>query len=433
MQYKFVYSDVKCISLPSKTNCYLNMNSSKYIQRHLIVLLLGFYALSVKAGDTKPAVGEQYNPTPDVMHHIADAHQFQIWGDLYLPLPCIAYSSEGGFFFSLSSAFENGKKAVDGYVIHHDQLKRVKDPSFPKGVVDIQAPGEANVEAPKQIIDTAGVQTLGAVDMNNAVVYGGKAYELEAASTVQGITSWFDFSITKNVFSMLLGTLLLLYIFGSISKAYKRREGQSPKGMQSLFEPVIVFMRDEVIKSAIGPRWESYFPFLMSLFFFILINNMLGLVPFFPGSANVTGNIGVTLVLAVFAFLVTNLSGNRHYWQHIFWMPGVPTFVKFILTPIEVLGIFIKPFTLLIRLFANITAGHIMILSLTSLIFVFSNLGESIPGAFAGGVIAVPFVFAMNFLELLVAFLQAFIFTLLVSLYIGSAVEEHHHEEEHGH
>lgn len=428
----------------------------------LFAVWIGLFAVPAFAGDTQPASGKTpYNPTPDVMHHIGDAHQFHIVGDLYMPLPCMAYSADG-FFFAMSSAFQ-GNKAVDGYVIYHDQLMRIKDPSFPKGVVVLDGDahghdthgsdthgttnthtpttdttahhGTTDPHAPKQVLDEHGLHSEG--DAHGAhgktVSYQGKTYELEAASALQGMTSWHDFSITKNVFSMLLGALILMFIFSSVSSAYKKRAGQAPKGMQSFFEIFIVFMRDEVIVSAIGPRWEKYFPFLMTLFFFILINNLMGLVPFFPGSSNVTGNMGVTMVLAIFAFLVTNLSGNRHYWQHIFWMPGVPAFVKVILTPLEVIGLFIKPITLLIRLFANITAGHIMILSLTSLIFVFSNLGESVPGAVAGGAISLPFVFAMNFLELFVAFLQSFIFVLLTSLYIGSAVEEHHHEEHHAH
>ena len=261
------------------------------------------------------------------------------------------------------------------------------------------------------------------------VSYQGKQYELEAASTIQGMTSWQDFSMTKNVASMILGFLLLSLIFTSVAKGYKTREGQAPKGLQSLLEPIFTFLRDGVMVPTLGDKWEKYFPFLCSLFFFILINNLLGLIPFFPGSANVTGNIGVTLVLAFITFLVVNFSGNKHYWEHILWMPGVPAWVKIILTPLEVLGIFIKPITLLIRLFANITAGHIIILSLVSLIFVFNASGQ-MGGGPGGAALAVPFVFALNMLELFVAFLQAYVFTLLATLYIGSAIEEHHHHEE---
>lgn len=409
----------------------------------MAVLLISL-STSIFAGDGDK--NKPYNPTPDVMHHISDAHQFHIIGSIYLPLPCIAYS-ENGIFFSLSSAFEydhethQSKKAIDGYVIFHDQLMRIKDASFPKGVVELGAAAGHHGDEHHHTVDEHGVTVdeHGTEDHAHsedgehakAITYQGKSYELEGAASLQNAgASWQDLSITKNVFTMLLATLLLVLLFSRIAASYKKRKGQAPKGAQSLVEPIIIFMRDEVVKPAIGDKWEKFFPFIMVLFFFILFCNLMGLVPIFPGGANVTGNIGVTMVLAVFVFIMTNINGNKHYWRHVFAMPGVPLPVLIILTPIEVLGLFIKPITLLIRLFANITAGHVMILSLVSLIFVFSNLGESVGGAFGGGAVAVPFVFAMNFLELFVGFLQAFIFALLTSLYIGSAVEEHHHHEE---
>jgi F-type H+-transporting ATPase subunit a len=426
----------------------------------LAVIFLSFATTSF-------ASDEPEDPQAAVMHHIGDAHQFHIVGDIYLPLPCIAYSADGGFFFSLSSAFNYSHdahmslKAVNGYVLYHDELMRIKG-DFPKGVVEISPAGHGDEKSGHDhghstTVDEHGVHEDeghdhahddkdGLVDpeifngeagydevhVEHHIVYNGKTYYLEPASKLQGITSWYDFSITKNVFSMILAVLLLFAIFGTVAKAYKKNRGKAPKGIQSLLEPIIVFMRDEVIKPAVGDhKWEKFFPYLMSVFFFILFANLLGLIPFFPGSANITGNLGVTLVLAVFTFLVTNFNGNGHYWRHVFAMPGVPLPVLILLTPIEVVGLFIKPITLFIRLFANITAGHIIILSLVSLIFVFSDGGQSMAGAVGGAAVAVPFVFAMNFLELFVAFLQAFIFTLLSAIYIGSAVEEHHHEEAH--
>ena len=170
-------------------------------------------------------------------------------------------------------------------------------------------------------------------------------------------------------------------------------------------------------------------PFIMTLFFFILFCNLLGLMPFFPGGSNVTGNLGVTMVLAVLVFIVTNVSGNKHYWQHILWMPGVPSFVKvLILTPVEILGLVIKPFSLMIRLFANISAGHIIILSLIGLIFVFGENGTNLGGGIMGAVLGGAFTAFMNLIELLVAFLQAFVFAMLTASYIGAAVEEGHHD-----
>jgi F-type H+-transporting ATPase subunit a len=392
----------------------------------LIALLLSFSTVTFAA--------DAADPTEAVMHHIGDAHQFHIIGDLYLPLPCIAYSSDAGLMFSMSSSFEYdaathmSKKAINGYVIYHDKLMRLVDTlgNSPEGVVELGG-GHAHDEHGHEGHEHGKADEHAA--HSNTVEVGGKAYTMEAASALQGITTWVDFSITKNVFSMFLVIFLLIFIFSSVSKSYKTRSGKAPKGMQSLIEPIIVFMRDEVIKPAIGHKWEKYFPYLMTVFFFILFSNLIGLIPLFPGSANITGNLGVTMVLAFFTFLITNLNGNKHYWTHVFVMPGVPKAVLILLTPIEIAGLFIKPITLFIRLFANITAGHIIILSLVSLIFVFSKGGESLAGAFGGGAVAIPFVFAMNFLELFVAFLQAFIFTLLSSIYIGSAVEDHHHEE----
>lgn len=413
-------------------------------------LMIGNRAL---AGSPTPAgevnmTQESINAT---MHHIGDANEFHIVGDISLPLPCIAYSSTSGLFFSLSNVFEHGTKAKDGYMMYHGVLYKIKD-FTQTGVVDLMEPaqlhgGHDTASTPHQTVDTAGVHSHDShaagdhahahganvhhsADGKLILNYKGTEHELEAASTIQGITSWYDFSITKNVFAMFLAFFLLFFIFRGVSNAYITRRNQSPKGLQSLLEPVIIFLRDDVAKPSIGPKWEKYFPYILSLFFFILINNLVGLVPFFPGSANVTGNLGTTLVLAVFTFLVVNLSGNKHYWQHIFWMPGVPTFVKFLLAPIELIGIFLKPITLLIRLFANITAGHIIILSLVGLIFIFNSTGQ-LGGAPGGIALAIPFVFALNFMELLVAFLQAYIFSLLTCLYIGTAVEEHHHDDHH--
>jgi F-type H+-transporting ATPase subunit a len=211
-----------------------------------------------------------------------------------------------------------------------------------------------------------------------------------------------------------------------------RRQGLAPKGLQNFLEPFITFVRDEVAKPNIGPKYEKYMPYLLSAFFFILGLNLIGQIPFFPGSANVTGNIAITLVLALITFIITTVSGNKHYWEHIVWMPGVPAILKILLiTPIEILGIFLKPLTLLLRLFANIAAGHIVILSFVSLIFILGKAGASVGGSITGIIMAVPLTLFMMALELLVAFLQAYIFIMLSAVYFGSAIEEHHHAEEH--
>jgi F-type H+-transporting ATPase subunit a len=405
------------------------------------------------------------DPIEAMMHHLGDANEFHLFGNLAVPLPCIAWS-EDGMMFTMSSAFEHGHKAVKGYVLHHGILMRVLGEDFPKETVEVtfghshgqehathgHADAHLHDHNSDQIVNVDGIKNGQVVDnpiendSENAlakeedniatvatVEYNGKSYPLEAAMSLQNTSSsWQDFSITKNVFVMLLAFLLLILVFSAISKAYTKREKQAPKGIQSFFEPILLFMRDEVVKPAIGDKdWKRFFPFIMSLFFFILFCNLLGLIPFFPGSANITGNLGVTIVLAVIVFIVVNINGTKDYWMHILWMPGIPTAVKPLLSIIEILSLFIKPATLFIRLFANITAGHVIILSLVSLIFFF-NTAMGTGGAIAGGAIAIPFVFAMNLLELFVAFLQAFVFALLASLYIGSAVETHD-DHDHGH
>jgi F-type H+-transporting ATPase subunit a len=371
----------------------------------------------------------EYDPVATVMHHISDANEFHVWKGVHIPLPCILYAPEHGLSFFMSSKFDHGHQAVDGYVLNHGRVNRVADPSFPKGEVHIEC-----------IVHKEETVMKGEKEEVKDVYYAkyeGKEYKLDAPSTLDGgilgggITSFYDFSITKNVFTMILASILLIWLFFTVAKGYEKNAGKAPSGVQSFMEPFFVFIRDEVTKPMIGAKYERFQPFIMTLFFFVLFCNLMGLIPFFPGSANVTGNLAVTMVLAVFAFIVTNINGNGHYWEHIFWMPGIPAWVKIVLTPVEILGLFIKPFSLMIRLFANISAGHIIILSLIGLIFLFGNNGESVGGAAVGGLIGGAFTAFMNLIELLVAFLQAFIFAILTASYIGAAVEEHHHDEAH--
>ena len=306
---------------------------------------------------------EVFNPGKMMMEHIADEHEwhFATSGHTHysIPLPCIVWNKGGLTVFS-SNRFKNE---------HHEEI-----------------------------------------------AYQG--LKLEDGKIVAEDGSFvLDLSITKNVASLMISVILLLTIFFTIAKSYKQRVGKAPKGMQSFFEPIIVFIRDEVAKTNIGEKhYRRFLPYLLTVFFFIFFNNILGLL---PGSANVTGNIAVTLVLATIAFFVTNLNGRSTYWGHIFAMPGVPKWLLVLLTPVEIIGVFMKPISLMIRLFANITAGHLILLSLIALIFIFKSLGVA--------AIAVPFSLFMNLIEILVAFLQAYIFTVLVSTYIGAAVEEAHH------
>lgn len=227
-----------------------------------------------------------------------------------------------------------------------------------------------------------------------------------------------DFSITKNVFTLFLVAIIMLVMFLGLAGAYKRRPCQAPKGFQAWLEPVILFIKDDVVVPNLGKHTDKYLPYLLTVFFFIWITNMMGLIPFFPGGANLTGNIAVTMVLAVLTLLITNFSGNKEYWRDIFAMPGLPWPLIPIMAVVEIIGIFTKPFALMIRLFANITAGHIIVLSLTSLIFIFGTL--------AIAPVSVFFVMFMDVLELFVAALQAYIFTMLSALFIGLAMPEGH-------
>ena len=226
-----------------------------------------------------------------------------------------------------------------------------------------------------------------------------------------------DLSITKNVMMLFINAALILVVMISVARAYKRNAGKAPTGLQAFIEPIVLFVKDEIVKSNIGPKYEKFLPYLLTLFFFILFGNLLGLL---PGAANLTGNIAVTFTLAIFTFLITNFNGNKNYWMHILWTPGVPLPLRIIILPVEIIGMFSKPFSLMIRLFAAITAGHIVLLSLLGLTFIFRSwfvgIGSSI------------FVLFISLIELLVAGIQAYVFTLFTSLYIGMAVQEHEHD-----
>ncbi len=236
-----------------------------------------------------------------------------------------------------------------------------------------------------------------------------------------------DISITKNVFALIVDSILLVVLILLCARWYRKHDvcREAPTGIAGLLEPVIVMIEQDVIKDTVGPEYRKYSPYLLTAFFFILINNLMGIVPFFPGGANVTGNIAVTLVLALFTFAVVNIFGNKHYWKEILW-PDVPLFLKAIpiMPVIEIIGMFTKPFSLMIRLFANMLAGHIMILSTVALIFLTAKMGPVLNGSLS--FVAVLFGIFLDCLELLVAFIQAYVFTMLSSVFIGLA---HQHPE----
>ncbi len=323
----------------------------------IILLFIGNSAPSFAADSNEE---EGFDVSGVIIHHVLDDHIWHFfdghYGTLYLPV--IVYSAERGLEVFSSSNF---------YDENHDLIP-----------------------------------------------YNG--YRLEHSHIYLGDTQVLDFSITKNVAMLFITAILLLVVFRAAAKGAKQNAGKAPKGIQSFMEPIILFVTDEVIKPNAGPKANKYVPYLLTLFFFILFGNLLGLL---PGAGNLTGNIAVTITLAVFTFLITNISGNKAYWSHIFWTPGVPLPLRPILLMVEVIGIFTKPIALFIRLFAAMTAGHIVLLSIMSLTFIFHSWIVGV-----GSSILVVFI---SLIELLVAGIQAYVFTLFSSLYIGLATAEHEH------
>lgn len=323
----------------------------------------------------------------EMFSHVGDAHTWHITGPVAIPLPVIAYTPTMGLQVFSSSAFG-----------HH----------FHKGAGIDGKEAELSESANGFHLERGIKEKLVADD-------GSKVY---------------DFSITKNVLAMMLSIAILLWIMLSVAKKYKQTGStKAPSGFQNAIEPVITFIRDEVAKPNLGYKYMKFMPLLLTLFFFIWINNLLGLLPF---GFNFTGNIAVTLCLAVVAFIVMLVNANKHFWSHLFNPPGVPMGINVLLVIIEVISLFVKPVALTIRLFANILAGHIVILSVVFMIFIFANISTGVGIAFAP--VSVAFSIFMFMLELLVAAIQAFIFTNLTAVFIGQAIEEaHHHDDAHDH
>ncbi|CAM3964910.1 F0F1 ATP synthase subunit A [Flavobacterium jumunjinense] len=236
-----------------------------------------------------------------------------------------------------------------------------------------------------------------------------------------------NFSITKNVFSLLITSIIIFFLFFGLAKTYKTSHNNLPKGFNRVLEPLVIYVRDEIARPNIGEaKYKKFMPYLLTVFFLIWLLNLIGLTPL---GINVTGNIAVTMCLAIFTFIITQFSANKDYWGHIFWMPGVPVPMKIILAPIEVLGMFTKPFSLMIRLFANITAGHTVVMGLIAIIFVLKEQLTTVGAT----TVSLALTLFISVIEILVAFLQAYIFTMLSSLFIGMAVQEHHHDHEEHH
>jgi F-type H+-transporting ATPase subunit a len=336
------------------------------------------------------AAEEEFNATEYILEHVSDSHDWHILTKkdghhVAVPLPVILYSKHSGLHVFLSKKIAHGHMH-EGFLMGHGTIEVINK----KG------------ETVEKSLDGKIIE----VDEHGALVEAGLPL---------------DFSITKNVFMMMLSVIILLWVFLSLARAYKKMGISEPKGLAGFIEPVIVFIEEDVAKPNIGEeKYARFMPYLLTVFFFILLNNLMGLIPFFPFGANVTGNIAVTMVLAVFTFLITQFSSNKGHWQHVFNTPGVPVWLAPIMIPVELIGLITKPFALMIRLFANITAGHIIVLSLVSMIFIFKSIFVAVPSLLM--------VLIMDCIELLVAFLQAYIFTLLSALFIGMAMPDHHHD-----
>ncbi len=358
---------------------------SKFLAKFLIITLL-FFSIDLSAQHeehegTPAQVEAKTEIKESINHHIQDAYDFVLFSDSEknkhygFSLPVILID-EGLHLFS-SSKFHHGDAVAESngkyYKLYHNKIYRTD--------------AEGTLEFDEHHHPT-NVKPL-------------------------------DFSITKSVLMIMVTGILMLLLFTGLAKSFGK--GPIAKGAGRFFEPIIVYIRDEIAIPNIGEKhYKKYMSFLLTVFFFVWFLNLFGLTPL---GINVTGNIAVTFALALLTFLITQFSGNKNYWKHIFWMPGVPVPMKIILAPIELLGVFIKPFALMIRLYANIMAGHIVLMSLVGLMFVFKNwIGSSLSFVLA---------FAISMIELLVALLQAYIFTMLSALYFGFAVEEHEHDEAH--
>jgi len=327
-----------------------------------------------------------------IEHHLKDVHDFHLFSyttdageraHVGFPLPVIVWTTEGLKAF-MSSEF------------HHDD--------------------DASVLVQKGNVTLA--------------KYHSRIYELDNGTTEIAFDEEhhptnahkvIDFSITKSVFGLLMIGVLLLLMFVGLAKQYKKRA--IPKGFGRVLEPLVLYVRDEIARPNIGEeKHKKFMPYLLTVFFLIWIANLLGLTPF---GFNITGQIAVTVCLALFTFFIVQFNGNKDYWKHIFWMPDVPVLMKIVLIPIELLGLFTKPFSLLIRLFANITAGHFVVMSLIALMITL----KAQFGAVGSTGLSLFLTLFISVIEVLVAFLQAFIFTMLSALFIGMAVAEHDHPE----
>ena len=368
----------------------------------LLAVFALFFTFSLSAENTKvkndstsqknsdgSKKGNEIDISAVILNHIADSHEWHFWGEgkdkVFIPLPVILWS-HGKLITFMSNKYED-ENGRDIFTEKGDKL-----------------------------INYAGKFYYPLINKNEL----GNYVKLDENS-IPVNDKPFDVSITKNVVALFISVALLIIIFSSASNSYRKNEGKAPKGLQSIVEPFVLFVRDDIAIPQLGNKSSKYMPYLLTLFFFVWINNLLGILPVFPGGANLTGNIAVTMMLAVCTFLLTVFNANKNYWKHIFNTPGVPWWLKFplpLMPVVEFIGFLARPIALMIRLFANITAGHILILSLLALIVILQSV-------YIAG-FSIPFVIFISLIELLVGFLQAFIFTILSALFIGLAIQEEH-------
>jgi F-type H+-transporting ATPase subunit a len=371
---------------------------------YLTILVTLLFSLRVSASDQSEE--GKFNLVEFAMHHISDSYSWDFFtkkegSKASIPLPRILWNKSTkklNVFISTEKAIEHG-------------YSREKEFNKEVGEGELLIPG-----AQKELSEfSARIE----IETDSIARTGNKVKLEEEIKAYKPL----DFSITKNVLFIFIISALMLWIFITIAAKYKQNPGVAPKGIQSFFEPIIVFIRDDIAKQNIPHHYEKYMPYLLNVFFFIWFLNMMGMIPF---SGNVTGNITVTASLALLTLLITNVSAKRNYWLHILWFPGVPVFVKPIMLIVEIISIFTKPFALTIRLFANMTAGHMVVISFISLIFIFGQLGELPSLGFMTSFFSIIFTLFIDCIELFIALLQAYIFTMLSSLFIGQAVETEH-------
>lgn len=364
-------------------------NKKLSIKITFLLLVLSIFAIGQEHGNSTEDV-HSITEVKDVKseqkefinHHLKDSYDFSLFSytndngeavHIGIPLPIILFDKEDGVKLFMSSKFHHGEDVAEAggsfYKLHHSKIYKTDE----AGTIDLD-------------------------DHHHPTNY-----------------KPLDFSVTKNVMMILIVSALMFWLFRNLANSYKTNGG-IPKGAGRFFEPIILYIRDEIAIPNIGEKhYKRYMSHLLTIFFFVWFVNLFGLTPL---GVNVTGNITVTLALALVTFFITTFTANKNYWSHIFWMPGVPKLMRIVLAPIEVLGMFIKPFALMIRLYANMVAGHVVLMSIIGLIFVFGN--------WIGGTLTFGLAFGLSILELLVALLQAYIFTMLSALYFGSAVEEPH-------